>query len=145
MSVEDYFTQQFTEDAAIAAHFVEREISEWWFASSSLGLGPNIESPVKPYIVWNEGPDFVHHSVSETSNARNRIFRFYVYDDKGDFTRINAILEEIRRVAKNMAPFVTPDGIRCSASRWDGISGQIPDDGYDASTRFGTLRLTVSA
>jgi hypothetical protein len=131
------------------AHFLnddatQRPIEDWWYASSSLGLGPNIPVPRRPYIVHNELTDTVHQEVRETSNARDRPFQFYVYDHKGDFTRINNILNDLRDVVKGMAPFLAPDGTWCFDALWVGISGQVTDDGYDSGTKFATVRFTVS-
>lgn len=147
--MEDYLAQQISECEPITSQFVDdqgdpRPFESWFFESSSLGIGPNLPVPQRPYIVWNEGDDFVHQVVRNTSNARDRTFRIYVYDYKGDFSRINSILEALRDLVKQMAPFTTEDGVRCSDSLWVGISGRFLDDGYDSSTRFGTARFTVS-
>ena len=142
--MEDHLAQAIQNDPDIQAFFGERLADEWFFASSSLGLGENEPVPPRPYIVWNELTDVVHQAVRETSNARNRNFQIFVYDYKGDFTRINQILKELRRLVKGMAPFTTDDGVRCSESLWGSMSGNITDDGYDSCVRFGTAVFTVS-
>lgn len=128
----------------VAEHFDSRPIEEWYFASSSLGLGENAPIPDRPYIVVNELTDRVHQEVRETSHSRTRNFQIFVYDHKGDFTRINKILEDLRDVVKGLAPFSAPDGTWCSASLWGGISGQATDDAYDSVVRFGNVQLTVN-
>lgn len=149
MSLEDHFSVAFTGDGGVQSHFrtpqaVDRPVDEWWYASSSLALGPDNPVPERPYIVWGELSDNVHREVEESSNARTRTFRFFVYDQKGDFGRINDVLAELQRVAKGFDHFTTDDGIRCSAVAWLGISEQFPDDGYDSCTRYGTVRFTVN-
>lgn len=145
MTVEEHLETAITTAEAIVPHFTaERPVAEWYFASSSLGLGPNLPIPDRPYIVVNELTDRVHQEVKETSHARDRNFQIFVYDHKGDFTRINKILEDLRDVVKGLAPFEAPDGTWCSASEWGGISGQATDDAYDSVVRFGNLKLTVN-
>lgn len=150
--MEEHLAQAIQTDEVIANFFhigddpnaALRPPDEWFFGASSLGLGPNVPVPARPYIVWNEFTDVVHQAVRETSNARDRIFQIYVYDYKGDFTRINAIVKELRRLVKGMAPFTTEAGVRCSESLWGGMSGNITDDGYDSCARFGRATFTVS-
>lgn len=144
MDFEDRLAEILFDDGALTAHFEARPTEEWFFALTSLGIAPNPAQPDRPYIVWKELPDQVHEEVKETSNSRFRNFQFSVYDEKGSFTRINAILNDLRRVVKNMAPFTTEEGIHCSASDHMGFSGQIVDDGYDSCVRYAIARFNVS-
>lgn len=114
------------------------------YAPTSLGDGPNPASPQTPWCAWNEMPSTIRQEVSETSNARRRVFVLYVYDEKGDFTNINDALSAARRVLKTMAPFNTEDGSRCSQVTWAGFSGCINDPDYDLAVRFGTVYFDVS-
>lgn len=132
------------EDAQLIALLDGREAPTWLFATSAVGEGDNPQIPTRPYIVWNEGDTAPQAAVKETSNAQWRLLRFYVYDDEGDFGKINAIMQHLRRIVKGVAPFTTEDGTRCSASEWIGISGLIQDQGYHLITRFGTARFMVS-
>jgi len=149
MTIEDHFSVAITADTGVQSHFrtpqaVDRPVDEWWYANSSLALGPDNPVPERPYIVWGELSDDVHREVEETSDASTRTFRFFVYDRKGDFTRINEILKEIKGVVKRLDFFTTEDGVRCSGVAWLGLSEQFPDDGYDSCARYGTVRFTVS-
>lgn len=149
MTVEGAFSTAITTDDAIKALMVdangnERPADQWWFASSALGIGDNPERPDPLYVVWNELSSSPFKEVAETSNAQWRVFQFYVYDKEGDFTRITNALKEIRRVVKAMAHFTAEDGTRVSAIEWDGISGNITDQGYRENVRFGTARFMSS-
>jgi hypothetical protein len=143
-TLEGYFDTAITSDPDMLEFFPARDVEDWFYSASAMGLGENKPVPKRPYIVWNELPDQVHRTVEETSDARNRNFSFYVYDEQGDYTRIEAILNALRNVVKSMAPFTTTDGVRCSASTWQGVSGQIPNDGYDSCTKFASVSFTVS-
>jgi hypothetical protein len=146
--MDAYLEEQIITDEDIEAHFIEedeeRTSEDWYYSSTSLGIGPNKAVPKRPYIVVNELPDFVHRVVEETSNARNRNFQIFVYDAVGDFTRIDAILADLRKRVKAMAPFTTEENVRCSQSTWLGVSGRIMSDGYDSCCKFASVQFTVS-
>lgn len=145
--MDSYLVSAITLDVQLAAMFGGRTPDLWFYSSSSLGLGENQELPGFPYVVYNELPSSPYREVFETSNAEQKIYTFHVYDEMGDYDRINTILRHIRRIVKGMAPFTTADGaivIRCSDSRWDGVSGRIVDPEYHSGVRIGTGRFTVS-
>lgn len=149
--MEDVLAQALTTDTAIAAYFDTdrhgnaRDVEAWFFGPSSLGEGDSPAVPDRPYMMWNEGNDVPFRDVEKATNATVRNFRIYVYDYKGDFTRINAILKEVRRVVKAMAPFVTLEGEKCHESKWAGMSGNLVDDGLDSCVRYGFAEFAVSS
>lgn len=145
MSVEDYIAAEVIGDVPVQTLMGDaRPAEEWYFAASALGEGDHPETPDVPYIVWNELATQPFQEVSETSDAQWRVFTLWVYDEEGNFARINEVLNELRRIVKAMAPFTASDGVRCSSARWDGISGNITDQGYHQNVRFGTARFMVS-
>ena len=147
--MEDFLATALTTDSAIVALFNEdregnpRNVEDWFFGTSALGLGDNVAVPDRPYMVWNEGPDVPFRTVEKATNARVRNFRIYVYDYKGDFTRINSILKLVRNRVKAMAPF-TAGSVKCHESSWAGESGNLVDDGYDSCCRYGFAEFVVS-
>lgn len=142
--MEGLLSSTIATDNDLLAFLEDRDPSTWLFQKSSLGEGDNPDIPPRPYIVWNESDSIPQAAVKETSNAQWRQFNFYVYDDAGDYGRVNEILRHLRRIVKELAPFTADDGSRCSQSDWVGISGQIEDGGYHLITRFGTARFMVS-
>lgn len=145
MTLEAYFVQRFENDPDLMVFFNGREDpSPWIYSSSSLGKGNNPQVPEFPYIVYNELPTSPFAVVRETSNAEGRRFTIYVYDEIGDFTRINAIHAVLRKIVKRMAPFKIGEGAYCLTSEWEGLSGRIVDDPFNANTRIGTARFIVS-
>lgn len=142
--MEDFLIPAIEQDVELLAFLGGREPATWMFQTSAVGEGENPDIPDRPHIVWKEGTAIPQAAVAKTSNAQWRQILFYVYDDAGDYGRINAIMRHLRRIVKGIAPFTTEDGTRCSASEWMGISGQIQDQGYHLITRFGTARFMVS-
>lgn len=144
--MEDFLVNRLVTDAELLAMdgLDGRAPETWLFASRSLGIGPVTGNPVKPWLAWNELPATPFQEVRRTSNAQMRNFNLFVYDEEGDFTRINNILVVVRRIVKEMAPFTTPGGTRCSESDWIGISGNLPAAEYDGVVRFGIARFVVS-
>ena len=135
-------------DVALAQIFSFRLTeTPWFYSSGSLGEGENPEIPEVPFMVYNELPSSPYREVDETSNAEQRVFTFYVYDEIGDYERINTVLRHLRRIVKGMVPFTTSEAgftIRCSDAWWDGISGRIVDPEYHTGVRIGTARFVVS-
>lgn len=128
--------------------FPSGELSGGIYSMTSLGIGPHLAVPERPYLVWKELSTVEYPSVSELSDVEQRSFQIFVYDYKGDFTRINNYLARIKRLVKGMAPFefVDEDDVlhRCTGSSWGGMSALIADDGYDSGARYGIARFTVS-
>jgi hypothetical protein len=127
----------------IQEEFSPQEIPGGFHEMSSLGIGPEVAVPERPYIVYKELPSVEYVEVAEQSNVELRSFQIFVYDHRGDFSRINQYLRRIKQVVKQMAPFEY-EGSRCSGVLWGGMSGYVVDDGYDSNTRYGIARFTVS-
>lgn len=144
--MQDYMIQTILSDTELLElpPYADRDPATWFFAAHSLGVGPVPADPIKPWVAWNELPATVNRVVRRTSNSKIRSFQFFVYDEAADFTIINMTLAVLERIVKEMAPFTSPDGVRCSDSEWFGISGNLPADAYDGIVRFGTARFVVS-
>lgn len=139
MSAEQIFVPAIEEDAESLA-LIDRRI----FAATSLGIGMTEPKPDRPYVVWNELASRPYDEVRETSNSESRVYTFWAYDDMGDTTRINQILSVIRRVCKDLVPFVTPEGARCTGQEYRGRGALVVDDGLGCSTRFCIVQFTLS-
>lgn len=114
------------------------------YASSSLGRGANVDLPVRPYIVWNELPSQPAEAMRRESTSRFRTFTLYVYDDEGDWARIDSVLGALETIVKAMAPRKYEDGFRITDSDWRGSSGHIADPAYHLNCKFGTARFLVN-
>src|SRR5688500_16618132 len=83
-------------DTILATPVVQTLVGNRVFASNSLGVGNNPERPEHPWIAINEMPSTPFESVRETGNSTSYSFAIYVYDELGDGTKINQILDGIR-------------------------------------------------
>lgn len=114
------------------------------FSSNSLGMGQNPEHPPHPWIAINELPNTPFDEVRETGNSTSHAFAVYVYDELGDGTRINQILDAIRDEVKALSGVTSASGVRCTDSLWQGTSALIPDREYSANVKFCTIRLVAN-
>ena len=153
--MDEYMVNKFVTDDELKAFFFKnatpddlRPPEQWFFNTFSLGEGPVPANPGVsfgfPWMAYKDLGGVPYQTVEKASNAQQRNFQYFVYDEGGDFTVINAVLRVARRIVKEMAPFTTDDGHRCSDSKWTGISAQLPADAYSGVCRFGTARFVVS-
>lgn len=105
------------------------------------GIPPN---PAKPYIQYNELQSFSFREVRETSNAKNRFFQIFVYDDRGSYTRINNALNIVDEALKGLVGQRSPTGILCLDSFISGRSRELEDAQYHAFVKFTTVEFTTS-
>jgi hypothetical protein len=114
------------------------------FSSNSVGIGPNLEHPPFPWIAINELTSTPFDEVRETGNSTSHAFAVYVYDELGDGTRINQILDGIRDQIKTLSGVISASGVRCTDALWQGTSALIPDREYSANVKFCTIRLVAN-
>lgn len=131
-------------DTVVATPVVQTEVGSRVFSANSVGIGPNEERPMFPWIAINELPSNSFDEVRETGNSTSHGFAIYVYDELGDSTRINRILSGIRDTVKNLSGTTSASGARCTDSLWQGTSALIPDREYSANVKFCTIRLVAN-
>lgn len=149
VTISDEFVTRLSANEDLLAFIREGDDGEVRiYAAATLGQGQspdgNPAQPDLPYVVWNELPSNPSRVVEETSNSQQRFFTFWVYDTMGSLSTINAIMRIIRAEVKDLSPVETTDDGRCTESRWMGLSGNFPDEPYNTSSRYGTLRLQMS-
>ena len=116
-----------------------------FYQSSSVGIGGVPANPDRPYCLFMELPSIPFQEVRHTARAVNRIFQVFVYDERGDFTRIDNILAAVRETILGLVLEVdTSTGARCIESLWTGDSQDITDDQHDTSAKFSLFQLTSS-
>jgi hypothetical protein len=118
--------------------------SQHLFMQSALGVGEAAADPACPYIVLSESDSSHYREVRETSQARDRLLRFWVYDEEGDFTVIDEIIERLHLVITGFAPVKATDGHVCMDSVVDSTSGGFSDTTYHCSVKYTTARLTCN-
>jgi hypothetical protein len=101
--------------------------------------------PVKPFIIISNMGDTPLEVVRETSFASDVAFRIAVYDDPGDYERINSVLKKVRSAVLPIRDGrIGPLGSKCLESRWTGFSQELQDPDYDANMRFASFVFTAS-
>jgi hypothetical protein len=128
----------------LADPLLAAEVGQRIYQASSLGVGDVPPEPQKPYVLYTELPSDPFVAVRETSRAKARFFQVYVYDDRGSFLRIERILALIRETLVSLVGAVSPSGVRCTDVLWQGESGEITDEEYDANSKFGNVRFVAS-
>lgn len=137
--VSEIFVPAFEADVALAAL-----IPGGIYQAASLGVGDSPQVPARRYLVWNELASLPAASVRELSNAQFRTFQFWVYDDPGDYSGINQVLNEVRRVCRSLA-FVKVGAYVVMGQEWLGLSGLFPaDPAYHVISRNGSARFAVN-
>lgn len=114
------------------------------YSSNSVGVGTNPEHPDFPWIAINELPTTPWQQVRETGNPTSHVFAVYVYDELGDGTKINQILNGIRDQIKLLSGVTSASGLRCTDASYEGNSALIPDREYSANVKFCTIRLVAN-
>lgn len=114
-----------------------------FYAAGTLGIGTVPANPDRPYCMYAQLPATAYQEVRKTSTATLRMFEFYVYDDRGDFTRIDNILAAVRETIPELVDKVdTSNGATCIEAIWTGESPDVPDDQHDTNVKFGSFQLT---
>lgn len=114
-----------------------------FYASGTLGIGNVPANPDRPYCMYTQLPANAYQEVRKTSTATLRFFQFYVYDDRGDFARIDNILAAVRETIPGLVDKVdTSNGATCIEAIWTGESPDIADDQHDTNVKFGSFQLT---
>lgn len=122
-------------------------IGDRMYASTSLGREgvPDARTITTPWMAWNELPATNHEIVRKRSKAKTRTYQLFVYDDLGFYSKINTLLDLAEDVVAGFAPIRTASGLTIMESSWSGLSGNLEDEDYGCSVRFGTASLVCSS
>lgn len=112
------------------------------YPSGSLGFGNNPEDPPVPYALLMQLPATEYTEVRFTASAVDRFFQIYVYDDRGDYGRIDNILGAVRETILGLeSKEDTATGARCIGSIWSGESQDLLDAEHDVVFKYGMFKL----
>lgn len=113
------------------------------YGVGALGLGDVPAEPQTPYVQWGEESASPYSEVRETSSVKARVFRFYVYDDKGSYTVIDDIHELLRQTLEGLVGVVSPSGRRCTGVGTYTLGGDLVDETRRLAVKSATCRLTA--
>lgn len=102
------------------------------------------DKPDFPFILIGELPAFPARNKPKTSRALTHFIQVYVYDHKGSYVRIEAILELVRELVLALEGEMSASGSRCLGVGWDTTSQDYDDDNYDAFVKHITFSITGS-
>lgn len=122
---------------------IQEDCGGRFYASGSLGIGDTPANPERPYCLFIELPSVPFQEVRKTARATNRFFQVFVYDDRGDYARIDNILAAVRETILGLVlQEDASTGARCIESIWTGDSQDLTDDQHDTSYKFSLFQLT---
>lgn len=135
--------------AAVRADAVlEGIIGDRFWKSGALGTGQIPADPETPYAMYRITNEQEHQSVRETGRPKDLWYQFYVYDDRGSYTRIDDALDRMRETVRGIRDLQEdpPSGPRCMEVVWLGRSGEM-EEGPPTHrfVRFGTAKITASS
>jgi hypothetical protein len=105
-------------------------------AVNILAAGSVTSVPEKPFIVYHLDDDMPVMMDGGMPVASYRTCRIWAYDEVGSYETVDSLLDDVRKAM--IGPVSSSNGISCD---WEGDSGELVDDVYDAITRNSTYRL----
>ena len=115
------------------------------YAANSLGTGNVPEQPKKPFVVMREMDTQAINVAKDTSpNVNRKVFIFYVHDEKGSYSRIDAIIAVLKETVRKLTDQVSDTGSRCLEATWEGTSADLEDPTYNSNMKFVTFTLVSS-
>lgn len=122
---------------------IAEDCSGRMYQAGALGIGDAPANPDRPYALITELPSVPFQEVRKTAHPANRFFQFWVYDDRGDFARIDNILLAVRETILGLESQVDAStGARCIGVLWTGDSQDIPQDQQDTNAKYSLFQLT---
>lgn len=112
------------------------------YQAGSLGIGKAPASPGHPYMLIGELPPVVYPEVRHTSpHSKGGVYQVFVYDQRGDYTRADAILLLVRETLLSLVGQTSPSGAVCIDVLWQGDSGDVLDPARDQNAKFSVFRI----
>jgi hypothetical protein len=128
--------QQLSANAALTELIGDR-----LYPIGSLGVSPIPAEPLRPYVQWGFDPAIPYRATKDTTRSMRHVPRFYVYDERGDFLRIDAIHELIRQTIEGLTTMVSPTGRRCTDAIRTLLGGDLTDNVRSLNVRQATYRI----
>lgn len=111
------------------------------FAKEAVYSAENVDTPSeRPFIVirW-----LVRDPVIRQAPSQPNRFQVWCYDERGDYSRIDAMLDRVREVLTGIRAQQTSTGWITRVD-WDGDGGDAYDDVYEALVRTSSYTAVAS-
>jgi hypothetical protein len=94
----------------------------------TLGKGDIPARPEPVFILYRQLPSTDFPEVRKAGQSNTKTFEVFVYDEAGDYLRIDDVLSILIPAVKSLKLVASPSGARCTDVRWTGNGA----DGFDA-------------
>lgn len=115
------------------------------YQAGTLGHNGIPAQPKKPFATIRMLPSSRFLEVRDTSAAERQTFQINAFDEIGSsYLRIDAFLRGCMAPIEALVGVRSSSGARCFEALWLGMSQDLPDEAYQAITKFATAQLSSS-
>jgi len=111
------------------------------YPSGSLGVDPIPAEPATPYAQYALSSSTPYLEVRETGRSLRHLLTVYVYDERGDFTRIDAVHKIVRDTIEGLTGQVGEDGWQCTDALFTTIGSDLTDNVRNLGVKVASYRL----
>lgn len=133
--MKDLLHQVCSENASIAGRA---------YQDGALGHGDVKALPEWPFVLYRELGVVPYQEVQKTARSGRHDYLVYVYDERGSYKRIDAILRELRDAFFIREGTRAPSGAQVTGVEWFGTSGDLVSKELNSNTKYATIRITAN-
>lgn len=111
------------------------------YPAGSLGVGPLPTDPQTPYAQYSISSSTPYQEVRETGGTLRHLVTFMYYDERGDFTRIDAIHKAVKDTVVSLEGRLDTDGWQCTSSLFTTIGADLTDNVRNLGVKVASFRL----
>jgi len=111
------------------------------YPAGSLGVGPIPADPETPYAQYAVSSSTPYLEVRETGKTQRHLLTVYVYDERGDFTRIDAIHKVVKDTVEGLTGQQGDDGWQCTDALFTTIGSDLTDNVRNLGVKVASFRL----
>lgn len=111
------------------------------WTANSLGEAHIPPNPDPPFLLVQSIANQVHPQVQKTGRSATQIFDIRVYDERGDYLRIDRLLRIVRDTLLGLTLAVSPSGARCTDVKWQAFGPDSDDPVLDKIFKTVTMRF----
>lgn len=113
------------------------------YPAGSLGVDPIPAEPRLPYVQYGFETSPVYAAVRDGGGPLRHMLRVFVYDYRGDYTRIDEIHRLVRQTIEGLTMQVSPSGVRCTDAMFLTLGGDLVDNVRNLAVKQSSYRLVA--